>query len=282
MSSINNIEKLKLEKVLEMGGGYVLDFSDKTFQEFILSTVGVNIREDKYNYQSGSKANRLRAFIQQESDVKVGKLLSGLLDYWEAQKHINETPIKQNEQYLFNECKKTVNRLFGKGAEPQSNKSVSEEEFISREFEGLSLDKLGLDNVIIDVLNQRIDEIKKCLKSKSSLAVIFLSGSTLEGILLGVASKNPKEFNESKVSPKGKDGKVFPYHEWSLANFIDASYSLGLLHEDVKKFSHVLRDFRNYIHPYEQMSSKFNPSEYTAKICWQVLQAAIFQLSKCK
>jgi hypothetical protein len=44
---------------------------------------------------------------------------------------------------------------------------------------------------------------------------------------------------------------------------------------DVKKFSHGLRDFRNYIHPYEQMQSGFAPDEHTAKLCFQVLKAAL-------
>lgn len=41
----------------------------------------------------------------------------------------------------------------------------------------------------------------------------------------------------------------------------------------------MLRDFRNYIHPYEQWSSGFNPDEHTALISWQVLKAAIHDLS---
>ncbi|MDD2889340.1 MAG: hypothetical protein PHE49_01700 [bacterium] len=61
---------------------------------------------------------------------------------------------------------------------------------------------------------------------------------------------------------------------------IDVAHSLDLIDEDVKKFSHTLRDFRNYIHPHLQMSSSFNPNEHTAKICWQVLQASIYQLSR--
>ena len=63
-------------------------------------------------------------------------------------------------------------------------------------------------------------------------------------------------------------------------NFIKRFSELGFLKEDVKKFSHALRDFRNYIHPYQQAASGFNPDIHTAKICWQVLKAAIFQLSK--
>jgi hypothetical protein len=47
----------------------------------------------------------------------------------------------------------------------------------------------------------------------------------------------------------------------------------------VKKFSHGLREFRNYIHPYEQMVSGFAPDEHTAKVCFQVLKAALASLA---
>ena len=65
-----------------------------------------------------------------------------------------------------------------------------------------------------------------------------------------------------------------------MSNFIDVSHKLGFLGLDVKKYSHSLRDFRNYIHPYQQMASRFNPDIETAKISWQVLKAAIIDLSK--
>lgn len=157
---------------------------------------------------------------------------------------------------------------------------LSEEEFINKDFKNISIDKVGLDSVVNEVIKQRLEEIKNCLKSKASLAVIFLCGSTLEGILLGVASKNTKSFNMCKTSPKDKSGKIKPFHEWTLNDFINTSRELNIIGEDVKKFSHALRDFRNYIHPYQQVASNFSPDEQTAKICWQVLQAAIIQLSK--
>jgi hypothetical protein len=106
-----------------------------------------------------------------------------------------------------------------------------------------------------------------------------MTGSTLEGLLLGIALTNPQLFNSTNSSPKTKEGKVKQFHLWSLSNFIDVAAEIGLLKEDVKKFSHALRDFRNYIHPFEQMSSRFYPDEKTAKICLQVLNAAIFQMT---
>ncbi len=68
MSDLTSIEKLKLEKLLGMGGGYILDFSNRTFEEFILENIGVNIYSEKYDYASGSKANRLRQFWNVESN----------------------------------------------------------------------------------------------------------------------------------------------------------------------------------------------------------------------
>lgn len=156
---------------------------------------------------------------------------------------------------------------------------VNEDDFLNREFSDISIEKIGLNGTISEVLTNRFQEIQKCFRAKSWLAVIVISGSTLEGLLLGVALINPKLFNCSNASPKTKEGKVKLLHLWSLSNLIDVASEIGLLKEDVRKFSHSLRDFRNYIHPFEQMSSNFYPNEHTAKICLQVLSAAIFQLN---
>lgn len=153
-----------------------------------------------------------------------------------------------------------------------------ENEFLSREFTNINLRALKFENAITDVLQHRIKEIEKCFSSDSPLAVILLAGSALEGIFLGLAIQHPRQFNSAKSSPKDSSSKVKPFHEWSLSGFIDVAKELGLIQHDTHKFSHSLRDFRNYIHPFEQMSSGFYPRGHTAKICLQVLQAAIHEI----
>jgi hypothetical protein len=111
MSDLSSIEKLKLEKLFGMRSGYVLDFSNRTFQEFILENLSIDIYDEKYNYQSGSKANRLRAFWDEESNYLVSKLLSVLLEYWRTQELLNLQNIDQPEQDLFDECYRIVERL---------------------------------------------------------------------------------------------------------------------------------------------------------------------------
>ena len=36
MANLTYVDKLQLEKLFGMGSGYVLNFSDKTFQEFVV------------------------------------------------------------------------------------------------------------------------------------------------------------------------------------------------------------------------------------------------------
>ncbi len=111
MSNLLKIEKIKLEKLFGMGSGYVLDFSNRTFEEFILESTHIDIYDDKYNYCSGSKANRLRALWDKESNYLVGKLTADLLEYWKTQKLTSYSGIEPAEQALYDECIKIAERL---------------------------------------------------------------------------------------------------------------------------------------------------------------------------
>ncbi len=165
-----------------------------------------------------------------------------------------------------------------KPSESAKPEEIKEDDFLKHDFKNIDLDKIGLQGALVEILNERITEIQRCISSNAPLSVVFLCGSSLEGILLGIALNDPKLFNTASTTPM-KDGKPKQFYDWSLANFIDVACELNFIKEDVKKFSHSLRDFRNYIHPYEQMSKNFSPDIHTAKISWQVLKAAIFQLS---
>lgn len=156
--------------------------------------------------------------------------------------------------------------------------TMHENGFLTKEFSSVSIDSFGLDSAVVSVLKYRIVEIEKCFYASSPLAVILLAGSTLEGILLGLAIQYPRHFNSATAAPKDAFGKVRLFQDWSLASFIDVAKELSLFQQDTYKFSHSLRDFRNYIHPFEQIAAGFEPRENTAKICLQVLKSAIYDL----
>src|SRR5262245_24366934 len=81
MSDLTFMEKRQLEKLFGMSSGYVLDFSNNTLTEFVADSVGRNIYDSKYDYSSGSKANRLRAFWTVEPNHLVANLLTDFLHY---------------------------------------------------------------------------------------------------------------------------------------------------------------------------------------------------------
>ena len=271
MSSLKMLERDCIEELFGMGSGYVMDFSNRTFSEFFRESARVDIYSDKYAANGDSKAKRLRAFIELETDPLVGKTLSDLLEYWRyktSQPNTKETALAER-------AKQVVERLVGKSVAPRD----SGQEFLKQDFGPIAFQKIQNAGPLVPILESRLSEAIRCLKADSPLAVIFHCGGILEGLLIGLASANPQQFNQAPNSPKDKAGNVKQLHEWTLAQFIDVACELGYLKLDVKKFSHGLRDFRNYIHPYEQMSARFNPDKHTAEICLQVLKAAIASLS---
>lgn len=155
---------------------------------------------------------------------------------------------------------------------------LKEDAFLKMEFD-VNIDSIGLESNVSEILKQRLKEVEVCIGNEASLASIILIGSIMEGMFLGTASIYPQQFNQAHSAPKDKNtGKVRPFPDWTLLSFIEVAYQVGLIKQDVKKFSHVVRDFRNFIHPYEQMSSGFSPDKHTALICFQVLKAAISQI----
>ena len=111
MSNLTRNEKDILEAFLEMKSGYVLDFSNRTFQEFIFEHTGIDIYDFLYNYESGSKANRLRAFWDTEPNHIVAKLIDAFLRHWETQKLIQNSEISNSENEILQKCNEIVERL---------------------------------------------------------------------------------------------------------------------------------------------------------------------------
>ncbi len=153
------------------------------------------------------------------------------------------------------------------------------EVFLEQQFsDDINIEDLRVDAVISGFLQSRINEVQAIRRDKAPLATIFLLGSTLEGILIAVACIDINRFMSAPAAPKDKSQNVLKIQDWSLNSLIDVAHQIGMLNLDVKKFSHVLRDFRNYVHPYRQMSEDFNPDQDTVDICWQVFKAAVSQL----
>lgn len=90
MSSLTFAERQALEEYFGMGSGYVLDFSDRTFSDFVGEAVELDIHSERFKTEGGSKAKKLRALWKQEADHVVGKLLAAMVDH--AAQKLKPTP----------------------------------------------------------------------------------------------------------------------------------------------------------------------------------------------
>lgn len=268
-------EKKILEKFFEMESGYVLNFSNRTFHEFFWENFGINIYDEKYSDNGESKAKRLRSFWAKESCELVANSIDKMIDYWEADRLINKESIDNDKTELAERCKEIANSLRKR---VETNIQKEEDEFLKIDFKSVDIKSLKLTTNMETVIQQRLNEIKCCLNNDIALGAIFLIGSTLEGLLIDFAKQNLAKFNKANAAPKDSNGKIKKLRDWTLSSLIDVAYEIGYINLDIKKFSHNLRDFRNYIHPEEQVTQNFNPDKHTAKIAYQVLLAAIDNL----
>ena len=102
------MEKRKLERALGMASGYILDFSNRTFENFMADIAGIEIYDEKYNYESGSKANRMRAFWDQEPSFMVAKVLEALVKDWNEYAGFNAEPPSQDFLNVLNRLKEAA------------------------------------------------------------------------------------------------------------------------------------------------------------------------------
>lgn len=99
-----------------MESGYVLAFSNRTFEEFFKEVVKVNIYNLSYAHNSGSKANRLRAFWQSATKAQTLLFLYGILEAWDI--YSNDAILDSAEQLI----NRIIIRLEGKSvSQPATN-----------------------------------------------------------------------------------------------------------------------------------------------------------------
>lgn len=84
MPNIRSIDMMFLDDLFEMGGGYVLTFSNPTFTRFFADELNVDIDDPVYAENGTSKGRRLRCFLQKVDVPTVVRTLKALWEYREA------------------------------------------------------------------------------------------------------------------------------------------------------------------------------------------------------
>lgn len=117
MANIDYIERDYFEVLFDMNTGYVLDFTNRTFQEFVYEKINIDVYT---KYQGISKAKILRRIMCDCDDVSVGKLLLELMRYMQAKEMVSN-----EKKEIFKKCADIGNRLIGKKITARSSTSVT-------------------------------------------------------------------------------------------------------------------------------------------------------------
>jgi hypothetical protein len=125
------------------------------------------------------------------------------------------------------------------------------------------------------IIERDFAEIQRAFISKCWKSVIILSGGAIEAILLDQLVQNESNAKSSAKAPKNSDIKL-----WDLKDLIEVAIDLNLVHTGIDKLSHSVREYRNLVHPGNEIRNKLRFAEEEARIAIEVFNMLQRDLSR--
>ncbi len=147
---LSGTDKKILETLFDMRGGYVLDFSNRTMEEFFRDNFGIAIYDKKYDVENltDSKANRLRGIWAKEDEQTVGMIIQSLTEYMEISSLTSDKEISQNTILLTQKARDIAKRLLVVSSDQAEVNKLTEKAIALKNFNGLSFTELSLNEKI--------------------------------------------------------------------------------------------------------------------------------------
>ena len=148
MSSMTAPAKAYFKRIFGMESGYVLDFTNATFDQYF-QDYNIDIYSERYGEYGNSKANRMRAFWQLDSDEIVGNVLSELLDLYETNEMLNDrspnVALIQRGRTIVDTLR---NETVGSGTNPGVSSESAATAFLNQQPETPTLSELPVEGVV--------------------------------------------------------------------------------------------------------------------------------------
>ncbi|WP_205502947.1 hypothetical protein [Rufibacter psychrotolerans] len=111
MADLTASEKQKLESLLKMKQGFLLDFTNASLHAFVFKSVGLDFNHEKYRKGTGSKASRMKELWRVEPNLIVAKLIFDLCQYHKDFVVSKAVCLKAEEHALFADCVSICKKL---------------------------------------------------------------------------------------------------------------------------------------------------------------------------
>ncbi len=141
MANLSFSDKQLIESVFGMSSGYVTNFSNREFEEFMSDVVQYSIYA---KYPGLSKAKMFREFLKDESEIYIGKAIVLLINYMNDNKLISiYKKEKANELYEFGK------KLLGKSNNQPKNKTENQntKQTLTIDYDSLNASLFGLEMI---------------------------------------------------------------------------------------------------------------------------------------
>ena len=115
------------------------------------------------------------------------------------------------------------------------------------------------DDQVRFLLDDYCAQAAKAFEAQSYLGAIVGYGAVVEGLLTWALLQRETEALKSQKAEKDKQGNVKPLRDWNLAKLIEVSVELSLIGKTASQASWALKDFRNFIHPFNLLKQSARP-----------------------
>ena len=136
------------------------------------------------------------------------------------------------------------------------------------------------DAAMRKIIHARWNECTRCLSADAPLAATVMMGGLLEALLLARINAEPDKqpIFKARAAPKDRNGKTKPLQDWMLKSYIDVVHELRWISVSAKDVGEVLRDYRNYIHPYKELSHGVRLTIEDASLLWEISKSISRQI----
>ena len=125
------------------------------------------------------------------------------------------------------------------------------------------------------IIERDYDEIQRAYISKCWKSVMILCGGAIEAILTDLLVAHDTEAKQAESAPNKPE-----IIRWDLSELINVAVELKFVTEGVEKLSHSIREYRNLVHPGNEIRQKLYFDAEEAKISLEVLNILHRDLSK--
>jgi hypothetical protein len=129
------------------------------------------------------------------------------------------------------------------------------------------------DPKVRSIIERDYNEIQRCFLSNCWKSVLILCGGAIEAILLDLLLNHEADAVSAVAAPNND------INRWNLSQLIDVAVELNLVPTGVMNLSHSLREYRNLVHPGNEIRSNLVFDKEEANIAIEILHMLHRELS---